>query len=208
MGLEEGGRKVITVKKGDKIPNFPVVTKAGYQFAGWYLDQCLTKPFSKKCPIYQNICLYAKFLKCELVQVSFECFDGTPIDPEFVCKGSPFTATQITSRDHHDFIGWYTDPEATKPFIDGSEITEDTILYASHGATIYSVTLIGCDGSLFQTITLASGSKLTNLALPPNSPHFTGWYTDADFTNPFNYSSPITSNLVLYAYCSSSTINP
>jgi len=124
------------------------------------------------------------------------------------------------------FEAWYTLPFGGEKFDFNSPINEDITIYAhwylmpgwgmfigglidgnkqniSGGSKTYTVTF-DANGSDVENLpavqTVRSGEYAVEPADPTKLIHdFGGWYTDSSCTNPFDFSTPITSNISLYA---------
>ncbi len=76
--IVEGEETSITVKENEKISesDIPEHLKEGYTFAGWYLDKEYTKEFDLTTNITEDITLYAKFTKDEVVEENPKTLDN------------------------------------------------------------------------------------------------------------------------------------
>ena len=64
----------------------------------------------------------------------------------------------------------------------------------------YDVTFESNGGSSVEKQTVNEGEKIVKPADPTRANYdFTGWYTDVDCTNAFNFDTPVTGNTILYA---------
>ena len=133
------------------------------------------------------------------------------------CAGSvvPITFTPKTGvllantveREHYTFVGWYTDENCTE----GNEITStkglqrDIKVYAKWTYTTYTVTFNTIGGSNVNSQSVIYGGTATEPSEPTKpSSKFGGWYISSDggktlSTTAFNFSTPISSDITLYA---------
>lgn len=139
--------------------------------------------------------------------VSFESNGGTSVTSKTVNSGSTVSQPTDPTKSGYTFAGWYSDSNLTNSFLFSTAVTSNLTLYAKWTAntiTNYVVTFIADIGSysnVYTTQSVPSGSIVTRPVDPAKSGAiFTGWYnnlrSDAD---PFSFSTPITSNLVLTA---------
>lgn len=64
----------------------------------------------------------------------------------------------------------------------------------------YKVSLYTGTDHLVSSLSVAAGVAITTLSRPSRSGYtFTGWYTDALLTTPWNFADPVTSDMTLYA---------
>ena len=92
-------------------------TLEGYRFAGWYWDQEYTREFvfaTNTMPA-ADVTVYAKWTK--LYTVTFDCRDGSPVDPVTGEAGDALTAPAAPVREGYVFDGWFADEEGTTPYV-------------------------------------------------------------------------------------------
>lgn len=104
------------------------------------------------------------------------------------------------SREGYNLTGWSKTPGG-EPFGIGAEVfTQDTTVYAVWTIQVHSVTFKANGGSQ----TPSQSVKHNEKAFEPDDPTrngytFEGWYTDSELTHEYNFSTPVTADLVLYA---------
>lgn len=108
---------------------------AGYIFKGWYYEQNCENPFDEKEAIEEDLILYGKWIP-ETVNVEYHWVEGTetPADAKLpkkqtVRKEQPYTAERVTTSENWIFKGWYTDPDCTTAYVDGTTLHDDLDLY-------------------------------------------------------------------------------
>ena len=123
----------------------PVPIKTGYEFGGWYYKEnpVTDRNGASLAPYYFDgtITLTAKWsgIKCQLY---FETHGGSAISSVTVDYGTPYTFTEVPTRDGYFFAGWY-DGTLTNEYIDTITITQDTIV---HAKWIKSTPIYDADG--------------------------------------------------------------
>ncbi|MEY8443565.1 InlB B-repeat-containing protein [Lactococcus ileimucosae] len=146
----------------------------------------------------------------ELPDVHTVRFDtgGTSVVPEqYVGNNSTVSRPDDPVLEHSDFVDWYTDETFTQPFDFNTPITSDLTLYArfrltpdSTLPTMHTVNFDGRGGSIIGNQLVAAGSTLTRPEDPTRDNYqFAGWYTDENLTEEFDFNTPVTSNMTLYA---------
>ena len=109
------------------------------------------------------------------------------------------------TKEGYIFDGWYTDSEFKNKFVEGTKMgTQDVTLYANwieDTRTIYTVTFDMNDGTMNQTIEkVRENDKVTKPDNPTRAGYsFTDWHTSTDLKTTFNFETPITENITLYA---------
>lgn len=124
--------------------------------------------------------------------------EGEVIDlPEYVYEG-------------HSFEGLYFDSGFVEAFDASIPVDSDLDLYARFEPKSYTITFETFEGSDIAPVELEYLTPLGNLEAPERESYvFTGWYLDADLTEPVPYVSMPAYDLVLYAaYEDESTYEP
>lgn len=130
-----------------------------------------------------------------------EKFTQTVVDGETVVK------PEEPSRENYIFDGWYTEADGDNLFDFTSAVNSNLTLYAhwfdsSLTNTTYNVTFLLNDGSVgaYEMQNVIANRR----AVEPTPPEkeqftFTGWYTEPQCINKFNFSQKIKANLSIYA---------
>ena len=180
--------------------NTPVApTRTGYSFAGWYSNAALTTPFSFSTPITSNITLYAKWT-LNTYTVSFNSNGGSAVASQHIAYNGTATAPAIPTRTGYTFAGWYSNAALTTSFSFSTPITSDITLYAKWTPNIYTVNFNSNGGSAVTSQYVAYSGTANMPAAPTRAGYtFAGWYSNAALTTVFSFSTPITSDITLYA---------
>jgi len=133
--------------------------------------------------------------------IRFETNGGSPIADMVIKSGSPVTKPEDPVKADSILDAWYTDAELYEPYTFG------TTYYTTLGFTLYAkwakpcIITFNTNGSgEIPPVTINSGKYVTKPADPVMEGFiFGGWYTDAGFTNLFNFSNPVSTDLTLYA---------
>lgn len=127
--------------------------------------------------------------------------DGSTPAAQYIGYGDKASRPEDPAPEGYDFDGWYTDADCTSPFDFGAAITGDITLYAKCTIKTFTVTFDanghGADPAA-QTVTYG---KIASRPLSPVAPGwaFAGWYTDAACTKLYDFTTPVKTDLTLYA---------
>ena len=133
---------------------------------------------------------------------------GTAPTAQTVEDGKTATKPTDPTASGWTFKGWYQDKTCSIPFNFATPITGNITLYAKwteNGGTVtpdtYTVTFdANGHGTAPAAQTVEDGKTATKPADPTASGWtFKGWYKDKDCKNAFDFSTPITGNITLYA---------
>ena len=104
-------------------------------------------------------------------------------------------------RDGYSFAGWCTDDLHSTAYDFSQAITSDITLYANWTANSYTVTFDTNGGSTVDPKNVAHGQKATAPTTNPTKAGYTfgGWYTDNTCNTPYDFNTPVITNITLYA---------
>lgn len=137
----------------------------------------------------------------EQFTVTFDSQGGSNVSPQTVNDGTKIKEPTAPTKDKSIFVGWYKEPNYTNIWKFESDIVvKDITLYAKWQQVDYTVTFNVNGGNAIDPQGVAEGG----CAIKPLTPTkegaaFEGWYTDAALTNVYDFSTPITKDLILYA---------
>lgn len=100
----------------------------------------------------------------------------------------------------YHFVGWYYDEAFTKPYKEGDVITADTNLYAKFEKDTYKITYI-VNGKQYVVSEVAYGDPINN-TVPTGIDEtnvFSGWFTDAECTQAFDFTQTASQDITLYS---------
>ncbi len=198
-----GGSNVAsqTVASGAAATKPAAPVKDGYTFGGWYQDSSLTTPWNFSSPVTNDMTLYARWEKQAAFTVTFDTNGGSSIASQTVSSGAVATKPADPVKAGYIFKGWYQDSTLTTAWNFSSPVTKDMTLYARWEKEVtYTVTFNTNGGSSIASQTVSSGGTVTRPADPVLSGYtFRGWYQDSALTTAWNFSSPVTKDMTLYA---------
>ncbi len=199
----QGGSKIeaqfvtdgdMPVKPGDP-------TRKGYVFEGWYKNSECTdgSEYNFSDPVTEEIRIYAKWKK--QYTVTFNTGGGSAVDSQTVIEGQTCSKPGDPTKDGYVFGGWYKNRECTE----GSEynftasVTENIRLYAKWKKQ-YTVIFNTGEGSVVGSQTVIEDELCSKPDDPTKGDHsFGGWYTDNTYVTEYNFDTPVTSDITLYA---------
>lgn len=183
------------------------ITKTGYTFKGWYLDQAYTREYILEVFPQSNINVYAKW-EVNTILIKFDGNGNTSgnMTSQSIVYNS---GTGLNKNEYikigYEFLGWSTDKNAIEAkYFDGYNkdiITEGEItLFAIWKQKTYNVNFDNNNHG--QTPAQLIGI----IKLPDTLPVliekgfiFIGWYYDEEFSQQAKVNDVLTSNVVLYA---------
>lgn len=191
-----------------------------YVFSGWYKSIDDETPFDFNTPIEESITLYAKWITKQWFTVTFKA--DIDADEDFdtarVLEGNKVSAPETnptkaeTAEKIYTFDCWVTADDEAFDF--DTPITGNITLYARYTEkNIYTITFDSDNGatSAFATEKVIEGYKVSAPTENPTKDgtgdeeyEFAGWFTSDDegktlSESPFDFNTPITGNLILYA---------
>lgn len=111
----------------------------------------------------------------------------------------PLPEDPVAPEGYH-FVGWYYDEAFTNPYKEGDVITADTNLYAKFEKDTYKVTYI-VNGKQYVVSEVAYGDPINN-TVPTGIDEtnvFSGWFTDAECTQAFDFTQTASQDITLYS---------
>ncbi len=122
-----GGIKLedLKVKKEEQIYSLPVVTKDGYEFVGWYLEDEL---FDLNVPVKKDVTLKAKWEESEskTYTLKFDSLGGNEVN-DMIVEENKIVEAPEPIKEGYKFVGWMYH---NKAFDFSKPIIEDMVLVA------------------------------------------------------------------------------
>jgi len=182
-------------------------TKEHFTFAGWTVegknDWVFQGETGTPTPVTKDVTFVANWTSVNYCVVTFNYQDGSLVETQSIVKGEKTApATPIPTRTGYKFDGWWTTPS-----VGGEQITDWTThtvsgnetFYARWTAEKYNVSFH--DGT---TTTIVPTTFNTKVARPANptaasGKKFVGWMTTSGGSIEFDFDTPITKAIDLYA---------
>ena len=203
------GTSVIDTLEKDKETHLDVpsaLTKDGYDFEGWYVDEALTIPYQPNV-LSANLTLYAKYT-AKTYYITFNLKGGTStVNNVAVKKGEEYSIPAPT-REGYTFSGWTLDGDEFSA--SGTYDKDGSVrLVANWDINQYTVTFKN-DGNVVATQELAHGSKATAVETWVNfnaGYEIVGTYTDEAMTQAYDFNTEVKEGFTLYVKTQPRTFN-
>ena len=185
-----------------------------YTFAGWYKDQACTQAFDfENDTVTAAITLYAKWAETvNEYSVTFVSNGGTNVNEQSIAYGAkasePTAPTKAADAQYtYTFAGWYIDQACTQAYNFNLQITESITLYAKWNESVnyYEISFISNGGSAVSGQSIPYGSVAAEPSTPAKTADaqytytFAGWYTNEGLTQAYDFDTPVTGAVTLYA---------
>ena len=174
-------------------------TRVGYTFVGWYSDSGLTAFYDFETPVLGDVYLFAKWEEKAVYKVDFHTDGGSIVEAQNVVENEKAVKPADPAREGYDFLGWYKDNGLTAAYDFENPVTENLTLYAKW-EKFYTVTFNTNGGSAVPVQKIKENEKATKPSDPTRDGYdFVNWYPDREWTTSFDFDSPVTGDLILYA---------
>ena len=216
-----------TVKEGETVSKPSNPSRSGYSFGGWYAEKTGGRQFDFKTGITSDLTLYAHWSSnsssgggggggsyvppsTTYYTVTFDANGGTASNSSLrIASGSAIGTLPTATRDGHTFLGWFTAAVGGTLITTSTQVTSNMTVYAQWNTTEigggnFRITFDTNDGrtdSIFQVQNLDAGDTVAEPTEEPTRElyRFTGWYLEPATVTEYDFSTPIVSNLTLYA---------
>ena len=182
-------------------PTDPVLD--GYIFEGWYNNSILTTLYDFSTFVTTSFTLYAKWEERhpDTCLVIFDSNGGSNVKTQAILYGSAATRPDDPVLEGCEFMDWYSDPGLNYLYSFSAPVTEDATLYAKWNVVYWTVSFNSNGGSGVPEQVIVSGQNASPPAPNPTLTgyDFGGWYSDAGLNNLYNFSTPVTKDMTLYA---------
>ena len=163
-----------------------------------YVNTCCTNGSDTNC---SDNCLNNVYHS-----VIFDSNGGTSVRTQTVKHGG-YAEYRSTSRFGYEFLGWYLNGEKydfSTPVIEKITLIakweKKTSDIPSDDKEIYIVDFDSNGGTRVASQKVEEGDRVSRPSNPTRDCYdFVGWYTDASLTKKYNFSTPVTRDMTLYA---------
>ncbi|MDR0682503.1 MAG: InlB B-repeat-containing protein [Dysgonamonadaceae bacterium] len=140
------------------------------------------------------------FTTVSIYTVTFESNGGSEVAPQTVVHNDKATEPEDPTKEGNTFAGWYSDSELTTLYDFDTPVTADITLYAKWTVNTYTVTFVSNGGSGVAPQTVVHNDKATEPEDPTKEGNtFAGWYSDSELTTAYDFDTPVTADITLYA---------
>lgn len=156
-------------------------------------------------PLTVNVTLYAQWIE-KMYTIQYVSNKGTPVPKETVKGNEIFTEPSNPTKSGYAFGGWYVDKKLTEKYDFSTPATNDITVYAKWNKLIipnekkYTINYISNKGSSVSKETVKENHLFTEPLNPTRLGYkFDGWYVDKKMTEKYNFSTPATNDITVYA---------
>ena len=210
----------VTVRHGNAVARPADPTKDKYTFIGWYADPEFTEEYDFATVLEADKTIYAKFeltstpigdiyVRYDVLHIK-QLPDGTydlaNAEVEHLSAKKDTTVTAVVKdyrATHHinvnSTLSKLTDT-AIQPYpgADGKPVY--TILSVYYDLDFHTLTFDTMGGSRIDPVTVRHGNAVAKPKDPVNGGYiFDGWYTDKTFRHRYDFSTPLTEDITIYA---------
>jgi len=179
-------------------PSDPTLT--GYTFQGWYTASSGgTKWNFATDTVTSNLTLYAQWAPVAET-VTFDSQGGSAVPAQTVSYGAVVPRPEDPSRTGYTFAGWFSAASGGSVYDFTSSVTSSFTLYAQWALVAETVTFDSQGGSAVPAQTVSYGAAAPRPGDPSRAGYtFAGWFSAASGGSVYDFTSPVTSSLTLYA---------
>lgn len=187
-------------------PSDPVRDR--YEFVAWTTDRAGTTEFDFDSLISDDVTLYAQWKQVVVLITLNYNYTGAENGSVRADVGSVPEMPSDVEREGYTFGGWFVDPACTTAFDSSTAVTSDLTVYAKWTPEVYTVSFdLGYEGGTVPASQqVAYGDTAEEPANPVRSGYvFAGWSTTENGGETFDFTTPITGAVTLYAQWTSSS---
>ena len=179
------------------IAAIPTITKVGYTFKGWYLDNNYNTVFNlTKMPAY-DVRVYAKW-EINQYTISFNSNGGSNVSSITKDFDLPLTEPTKPTKTGYTFKGWYIDQNFNEGYSFIKMPANNLTLYAKWEINTYKLSFIS-DGPALADIVYDYNQTILALPNISKTGHtFKGWYLDSNYQTAFNLTKMPANNVTVY----------
>ena len=210
----------VTVRHGNAVARPADPTKDKYTFIGWYADPEFTEEYDFATVLEADKTIYAKFeltstpigdiyVRYDVLHIK-QLPDGTydlaNAEVEHLSAKKDTTVTAVIKdyrATHHVNVNRTLSKltgTAIQPYmgVDGKPVY--TILSVYYDLDFHTLTFDTMGGSKIAPETVRHGLTVAKPKDPVNGGYwFDGWYTDKTYRTPYNFATPLTEDITIYA---------
>lgn len=210
----------VTVRHGNAVARPADPTKDKYTFIGWYADPEFTEEYDFATVLEADKTIYAKFeltstpigdiyVRYDVLHIK-QLPDGTydlaNAEVEHLSAKKDTTVTAVIKdyrATHHVNVNRTLSKltgTAIQPYmgVDGKPVY--TILSVYYDLDFHTLTFDTMGGSRIDPVTVRHGNAVAKPKDPVNGGYiFDGWYTDKTYRHRYDFSTPLTEDITIYA---------
>lgn len=195
--------EVLDIEDGAKPATEPAdPVRDRYEFLYWSTDRAGTVEYDFATAVEDDLTLYAQWRQVVVLVTLNYNYDGAENGSVRTDVGTPAVLPSEATRVGYTFGGWYADPACTTAFDASASLNGDVTVYAKWTPEVYTISfdLNGGTGTAPESQSVAYGDTATEPANPSRSGYvFSGWSTSQTGGDVFDFTTPVTGALTLYA---------
>ena len=197
----------VSVQYGDTVAKPADPVQDGYTFAGWFTAPDGGVQWDFSTPIVEETVLYAQWTPAQTFIVTFDPRNGEDTFTVNVDGGKTVAAPQAPTLADNIFQGWFTAPEGGSQWNFSTPVNASMTLYAQWRlAQTFTVTFDPRNGDDTSSAEVMEGKTVSAPSAPSWDGYtFKGWFTAPDGGTQWNFSSPVTGDMTLYAHWDTSS---
>ncbi len=131
--------------------------------------------------------------------ITFDTQGGSTVESMTLEEGVSITLPDDPERDGYTFEGWYVDSDLSKTLSTDYLVDAEITLYAKWEAITYTVTFETNGGSSVNAQVINENDVASEPTPTMDHNTFEGWYIDDELTTAYDFTTPITADVTLYA---------
>lgn len=185
-----------SINKNASVESIAAPTQTGYTFRGWSTKEKEYAEFDFTSKIENDLVLYA-FYEINSYIVTYK-YNDTTYTTQTVDYNSATEAPKDPIITSYIFVEWCTDENCKTAYDFTSKVTSNITLYAKlDPVTTHTLTLV-IDGKQSQ-VQINTNFTIDSVDVPVKEGYeITAWYTNANYTTPFDATTKITKDTTLY----------
>ena len=190
----DGGTKVAsqTVLENNTVKQPNAITKNGYAFEGWYLND--TK-YNFNTKVTKNMTLVAKWRKVSSYTVTFNSNGGSSVSSQTIIDGEKATKPTDPTKNGYVFVEWQLNGKAYN--FDSAVTGNITLTAVWKAKSKYTVIFDSNGGTSVTSQTITEGEKATKPTNPTKSGYtFVEWQLAG---KAYDFTKVVTGNITLKA---------
>lgn len=193
-----------TVAIGDSLEEpTQIPEKTGYIFEGWYADPELTEKYVFGSQISGSLEVYAGWTEGVVLTFVDSENESTVYDEITIPVGGQLTdPVSDPVKAGSSFVGWYLDKDGEQKLDASASYSQNTTVYALWGYTVtYSLRgFRDYTSAAIRSGDVATAPTIHDIynAIPGAAYIDLVWYTDAAYTQEYDFETGVTQNITLY----------
>lgn len=186
-------------------------TKIGYDFEGWYTDKALGDKHNFGVPVTHDLNLYAKWTPRDDTKYTVYHYQQAVTGTGYALADTDHlegtTGSKVTAQDM-DYPGFHRNADHKGNVVSATVAPDgSTVLALYYDRDLYTVTFYALGGSLVSKV---KGIRFGSTVAQPSDPTkdgytFLRWRVDEESEEGYDFTTPISANLSLYALWEANT---